>query len=431
MSKKNAIENTKVPHNPGDRDGSFGNHGVIRSVTATFAADPTAATDQRFYMANVIVPFGTDLTEIFRYNTDGTMDSEFGRVEIPALQQTYTAALDVEGLVFNQPAGEEGTITCVGVTIAIIDGGLYCYPAAARITTSGKIDETFGEKGVMLFKFRKPADGAIYLPTRYPSSFNIFRATVRHPTGDILFCCGLVDFNIRETTYVLVRMKSDGRPDESFGEEGVKVITSAYEANPPHWFDCSVDSGGRVMLVGATPEWNAGIVTRYNFAGDVDLTKTISLNEPGLDCHIVQSHVSDTGSITLLVYAGEPGQPHSRIAVLKLNESGETDETFNKGKHVFVDEIEAQVPCLDVDREGRIIVTGASTQSKGVGRVVRLLPNGERDTAFGDGGSKEYPDLTPINRGVIQNGVDILALTHVRDVFGDLEMVRLFGEGAA
>lgn len=442
MSDKSATNDVKAGHHAGDRDVTFAGDGVIRSVTQTFAADPTTTTEQKFYMSLTVKPIGTDASELFRYNADGTMDHDFPRVQITAINEEMSAVIDIQRLIFSQPKGKleaastAGTITCVGVTRALVrtgdeaTSGIYYYPAAVRITAEGKMDPDFGTKGVMLYKFDKERDGDGTRPNVQSSAFTSYPGTLQSG-GDILFCCGLADLKENKYAYALVKFKNDGLPDLSYGDRGVRVIAAAADRNAAHWKDYGVDAAGDLTLVGATSTWDAGIVTRYGADGEVDAnygpnhdgTQTLKIN--GLNSYINQIHVSEEGATTLLFAVDSLDTP---VAVVRLLKSGEQDPQFNDGKPILIGDIEKDNVRLAVDRQERIVVSGESLTSPGVARVVRLASNGTPDTSFGNSGVNEYPTLTPFNRVVIQNQSDILAVTVDRTWVDVPVIVRLLGE---
>jgi uncharacterized delta-60 repeat protein len=442
MSNKSAAGDVNVGHHAGDRDVNFAEDGVIRSVTRTFAADPTTAIEQKFYMSLTVKPIGTDASELFRYNADGTMDHDFPRVQITAINEEMSAVIDIQRLIFSQPKGKSGaastagTITCVGVTRALVrtgdegSTGIYYYPAAVRITAEGKMDQTFGTKGVMLYKFGKERDGSGNKPDEQSAPFNSYPGTLQSG-GDSLFCCGLLDQKVNRYAFALVKFKNDGLPDLSYGDRGVNVIAKATDSNAAHWKDYGVDAAGDLTLVGATSTWDAGIVTRYGADGEVDTTygpnhdgtQTLKIN--GLNSYINQIHVSEEGATTLLFAVDSLDTP---VAVVRLVKSGEQDPQFNDGKPVLIGDIEKDNVRLAVDRNERIVVSGESLTSPGVARVVRLASNGTPDTSFGNSGVNEYPTLTPFSRVVIQNQSDILAVTVDRTWVDVPVIVRLFGE---
>ncbi len=451
MSDKSATNDVKAGHHAGDRDVTFDRDGVIRSVTRRFAADPTDTadtTEQKIYMSLTVDPIGTDSSELFRYNADGTMDRDFPRVQITAIDEKMTAVIDIQRLIFTESKVEAGTtstagtkkttgtITCVGVTRALVKTGdsattgVYYYPAAVRITADGEMDQTFGNKGVMLYKYGKERDGDGTDANTLSSVFTSYPSTVQSG-GDILFCCGLIDLEKDKHAFALVKFKYDGQPDRSYGVNGVKVISTATDTAPPQWKDYGVDDKGDLTLVGATSSFDAGIVTRYGADGELDTnygpnhdgTQILQIN--GLKSHITQIHVSKEGATTLLFTVDSPDTP---VAVVRLVKSGESDPEFNGGKPVLIGDIKKDNVRFAVDRKERIVVSGESVTSPGVARLVRIASSGTPDTSFGDSGIKDYPTLTPFACVVIQNQSDILASTIDTTIIKSQVIVRLFGE---
>ncbi len=435
-----------VAHSAGGRDRTFNrNDAYIDDASRSFAVDPNMGSTQKFYMTNTPTAHQTP-SELLRYNADGTMDTSFPRVKLPTLNLGMFGKLDPHGLIFSQNKDGVDTITCVGVAKALIGEPnkehWYFYPAAIRVTALGEVDSSFGDQGAKVYQFVKEPDGNL-LPHQdmLSRAFTSYRGT-RQASGEIIFCCCLTNLILDNDSIVLVRMDADGKPVEGFGENGVRIITTLTEANPPTWNDYGIDKLGKVTLVGTTSSTAPtakGLLLRFDAKGEPDESygpegkKTIQVN--GLRTSIWSVTFSDNGKTTLLVAVGEASV--RRFAVVRFRDSGEYDPGFSVDEPFWIDGVTNA--HLAVDSKDRVIVSG-KIPANALARVFRILPTGTLDPEFdGDGegvnpgngnGVVEPSKLISFKRLVVQNGTDLLAHSHdfnSTDPNGQ-HMVRLWGE---
>jgi uncharacterized delta-60 repeat protein len=430
---------TNAAHVAGDRDLQFNTDGYLRHGGDPFVTDPTTDIDQRFY----VITYGESVnspSRIVGRLPDGPIDPAFGNLAIPVLDDTLRALIDVQGMIFNN----NGTITCVGITDVNTPTGRFYYPAAIRITTSGAMDESFGNKGRKIY----PVDlsgvsgaGESDAPDLKALShgFASVRRTVQE-SGDILFFCSLSKFNPTVGSYHLVKIAENGDPVATFGTNGVLTIPAGNPDRGLTWLDYGVDSNGSITLAGLGLGSNAseGVVTRYTSDGELDSgfgdggEKVIKIE--GANVYVKKASVSKDGEVILLLSVRDRLSAGSvEFAVMKLDSSGREDMSFNNGSALVLNEMGGQndsFVSMDVDAKNRIIVAGQDAASKQTARLTRITSGGTPDDTFGNNGSRTYDDLYAFHYMAIQNGTDILANSLDPDftVPNELLLFRFFGE---
>ncbi len=228
----------------GSLDPNFGVGGKVSTEIAKSPAygtprDLAIQTDQKILVAGYInraSPFDeeADIT-VIRYLPNGSLDLSFsddGIFTIPNLNFSQT--------------GEAISIQSDGKIL--IASRIYRPPGAGfsmiRLTEDGKLDNTFGENGMVLTKFGN-------------KSF----ATSIHLQADqkILLAGGGSDQNDKQN-FVLLRYLPDGSLDSTFGKDG-KTET---EFNGNSFAnDITIQKDGKIVLAGSAFD---NVNLRYNFA---------------------------------------------------------------------------------------------------------------------------------------------------------------------
>lgn len=445
MDENKRTDSVNATHVAGDRDLQFGGSGYVRYVRDPFVTDPTTNIDQGFYVISYGESANAPSTIVGRL-PDGAIDPGFGSLAIPYVDDDLRALIDIQGLIFDN----KGKITCVGITDVTTESGQYFYPAAIRITTSGEMDESFGNAGRRVYEvdLSKKGIGAAVDVTHVTGSgkshiqatshgFQSVRRTVQE-SGDILFFCKLLNGNTRVYSSHLVKIAENGEPVDSFGINGVLTIPSGGPDRRVQWLDYGIDGNGSITLAGSRQGAGVleGVVARYTSDGlidsgfGVDGEQIIKFGTAG---NFVKSvTVSGAGEVTMLLLVQDPSGA-AKFAVAKLDRSGSPDERFNGGEALLLSEmggVSNAFVSMEVDKDERIIVAGEDAITKQHARLTRIMPDGTLDTEFGNNGSRTYDELWAFLRLAIQNGTDILAIAYDADSNFPSEqlLVRFFGD---
>ncbi len=179
---------------------------------------------------------------VFRYNPDGMLDPSFGERGIVA---TYFSSLSVPVAVAVQP---DNKILVVGYTWGTLDFSDSDI-VLARYTSSGALDQGFGRGGKVTTNF---------------DARDQTRAAVLQPDGKILVSL-TANLNTNPVE-MLVRYRSDGTLDSSFGTDGKVVMEFAAQG-------LEIQADGKLVVAGGKLSGGYGgtAVARYLPNGGPDL----------------------------------------------------------------------------------------------------------------------------------------------------------------
>jgi uncharacterized delta-60 repeat protein len=194
----------------GARDTGFGSAGTVTTHVGAAAAAASALAvqpDGRIIVVGSAFSNGAtdDDFAVVRYTASGVLDPEFGNAGIATTDFSPAnpgagASLDRAGAVALQ---SDGKIVVGGFT-----RGKRPAFAVARYMPNGSLDAGFGRGGKVL------------LSAAEPQVFSL----VLQPGGEIVLAGSSAADN-GATPFTLVRLRSDGSPDTSFGDGGVAVAS--------------------------------------------------------------------------------------------------------------------------------------------------------------------------------------------------------------
>lgn len=349
---------------PGTLDSSFGVNGIA-SVTGFEIANATALqADGKIVVAGEI----TGSFVVSRFNNDGSIDAGFGQNGI-VKTNTYPSHNFYTSEATALAVQQDGKILVAG-------NGYYTDRYSddqydfliIRYNTDGSLDESFGDRGVVISDFERhvdyianiilQTDGKIIaggqswinpLIARYNTdgsfdeSFGDGKGWVRDQIGAVTSCRGLAlqaDGKIlelvgeQETFSHLVRYKTDGTRDSSFGVNG-KIVTDAVDKEQLQ--DIVVQEDGKILAAGYSYKddigANVGLLFRYNQNGSYDT----SFGEGGkiitkIDtARMTISHVfiqPDKQIITTGGYSSKFDISNYTGSVVKCNKDGSYNQHF-------------------------------------------------------------------------------------------------------
>jgi len=185
---------------------------------------------------------------ILRYNSDGSLDSSFGKGGVV----TYKGLSDANGWGRAVAIQPDGRIVMVGVSYTTKK----CDVVTVRYNADGSLDKGFGEGGVAL-------------STCPPGGRDWGRSIAIQRDGKIIVAGNT---RLRENTNILLlRYNANGKPDTSFGMGGVASYQSMVKKG--NWGQAvALLTGGKILIVGNSlsgPKKEA-YIARCNSDGTMD-----------------------------------------------------------------------------------------------------------------------------------------------------------------
>ena len=388
----------------GSLDSSFGTGGYVAFDDPSLHVEGNAAVLDSEGRILVAGKYGDDMC-IWRYNTDGTLDTSFNN-------QGY--ATD------DSAAAADDLYEAYGITL----------DSSGRIFVTGYSEDTSGYSDMTVWRYT--SEGVPYGFSGQgndPVTFNAGRsyaddegrAIVVDDEGNIYVAGTSVD----TSDYPVMALwcyNSDGSPKTSFGNNGI-IATSEADTSEDITYaraaDIALDSQGRIVIAGhylfEVPNTGSHIVVRrYNSDGTAD--STFSGDGWWTSHGIVGGDYLDaawglfiddnddiyiTGSIDRYSLSKDED-----LIVMKIKENGDLDLNFNNSGYITVgnaDGLSGNNNGLDIkiDGSGKILVAGLShyygdnpdTRLS----ILRFNPDGSLDTGFNNQGWVIFGSMGTIN----------------------------------
>src|SRR5262245_1191898 len=292
---------------PGDLDLSFGNGGIVRTITDFYhlsSREMLVQPDGKIVVCGWILDEDDNGVSFFlaRYHPTGALDASFGangRIIGPYLSG---------GLVGNGIALQpDGKIIAVG---PVFLGG----SAVHRYHANGTLDASFGTGGVVIT----------------PAEFNSDAKSVAVQADGKIVVVGYSNPQQQNYDFTVVRYNPDGSLDTSFNCTG-KVITSF--GNGSAALKVILQPDGKIVALGgaSTGITSAFALVRYNADGSLDsgfgvggkVIHAVSSGSSGIFDAVLQpdGKIVATGYL----YSRDFG---SASAIVRYNPNGSIDTTF-------------------------------------------------------------------------------------------------------
>ncbi|MBC8098836.1 MAG: hypothetical protein H7Y11_05300, partial [Armatimonadetes bacterium] len=330
----------------GGIDGTFGGDGVVTTIIETGAAPSSTAYAVLVDAQGRVIIGGSSSNEtteqnltLVRYQPDGTLDSSFGQNGI------VLSALDVVGpnTVYGLALDANGRLLVTGNAGAAL--------LVARYLPNGTLDTTFNSSGVLLVNYGDFASGVQVLVD----------------ANDHIIVAGNISYTPTTSDILLLRLKPDGSPDPSFGEQGM-VITNFGDSDLGR--SLAIDGDGRLIVGGVTANGAIGgiALARYLPNGNLDNSFgvggiSILLGKPLNDLALLPN-----GSLMVVSYwlIELPDGYTSDVLLTRFNPDGSLDTSFGQNGSLTTDLSEGAVDYASaavLDADGRLLVAGAANIS--------------------------------------------------------------------
>jgi len=288
-----------------------------------------------------------------------------------------------------QAVQSDGDVVVAGTAAPARSGSVFLL---LRFRGDGGLDPTFGTGGRVwtdLATLATPLRGAVTGDVALGSSSA--SAVVVQPDGRIVV--GGSTQSGGSTAFAILRYLADGRPDPSFGSEGL-TLTDFDPATNDAITSLALLPDGRILAAGVAGD--AAALARYRPDGHLDTTfgdardGTVTTGRGLLNA--LSLAVEEGGKLLVAGQAGLPGGPFD-MGVARYLADGVLDPGFGHGGVMTTDlGSTGEWPAGVVSGPGGTVVVGGTTGSSFA--LLRYTAHGWLDPTFGTGGlSTAGPEL--------------------------------------
>lgn len=344
-----AVRIARVRHN-GALDTTFGIQGSIKTA---LPLNPDATNlDEAIALGDGRIMLGFRNYEACRLHSDGSLDTSFGNAATPGCanvpglsREDSKKAYDGIGAMLVDSSGRITLVGYVNVQTKI-------HGALARLMPDGAVDQEFGNNGFVI--------------AGHDSHLHFNNASLA-PNGDVVIAGSIGEAQNVNDDFMLARFAAtDGKPVNSFGEDG--VVVSPFDT----------DGGKRDGAFAVT--------------------------------------VLPNGDIVAAGYASTSLPGAFRPAVIKLKSNGTPDVSFGpEGKRTYDPCAAHAFGCdlfisdIALSDDDRLVLGGWITPAAGFNDrnflAMRITPNGLLDSSFGD--NPDSPGSAVVQFDIEPDGEDL------------------------
>jgi len=372
-------------HDSGSLDTTFGNGGIVVSHNAAGGGGDDLGYSITTGPGGKIVVAGKSLighiaafpprddygVVTWRYNPDGTPDTPFGNDGV-VVYSPDQGGIDTG---FSVTTDSEGKILVAGQ----VDLGGYTYAVTLKYGSDGTPESSFDDDGAVLYDFERPYVYAGYAITT-DSRDKVLVTGFSHESG-----------------IITLRYNTDGTPDNSFDSDGISLYHNPASASDPDYgYSIAIDSKERILVTGYSTGSNSMLILRYKSNGELDVSfgkdGVVFARSSGLLYSTGRSITTDSEGRILVAGAASRGSDLD-MKIWRYNEDGTPDAAFGSDGVVVSHNAaggdgDDRGQSIVIDSRGRILVTGYSINSSGDADMViwRYNEDGTPDAAFDDDG---------------------------------------------
>jgi len=320
---------------------------------------------------------------VVRFNAGGTLDTTFNGTGIVVYDNTAGGSGDDSGKAVTVDSLDRILVT--GSTTSAGNRDMVIW----RYTSNGTLDTTFNGTGFVVYDNTAGGSGAD------------FGNAIAIDSDHKILVTGSSTTTGGTTDMVIWRFNANGTVDTGFGGDG--IVSAASGTGNASGNAIAIDNH-KILVTGSTTN-TAGtmdmVIWRFNANGTLDTTfnspKGFAVHDNAAGGNGDDSGnaiaIGDQGKI-LVAGSSRNSNGDTDMVVWRYKTDGTLDTTFNNGSGFVVDNGAAgsngddSGKGIDIDSQGRIIVTGSSTRSPGNTDMVvwRFNADGSLDITFADYG---------------------------------------------
>jgi uncharacterized delta-60 repeat protein len=351
----------------GDLDTSFGSGGTVTTAIGSSsdqARSLAIQSDGKIVVAGSSFNGSNDDFALVRYNTDGTLDTNFGN------GGTVTTAIgsgnDAARSIAIQSDGK--------IVLAGYSRGSNNDFALVRYNTDGSLDTNFGNGGKVTTAIGSGED-------------EVWSVAIQS-NGKIVVAG--YSFNGSNDDFALVRYDTDGSLDTTFDSDG--KVTTAIGSGNEKAYSVAIQSDGKIVVAGYSFNGSNDdfALVRYDTNGSLDTgfdSDSKVTTDVGSDNDYARSvALQSDGKI---VAAGQSYNGFNfDFALVRYNTNGSLDTNFDTDGKVINQIIQKDwAYSVAIQSDGKIVLAGYSKGSNYDFALVRYNTDGSLDTNFGNGGT--------------------------------------------
>jgi uncharacterized delta-60 repeat protein len=355
---------------PGTIDTTFGTAGLAFQPSNASVVALAAQPDGKIILGGEVYGTQVSTETVSRVSDTLVADTSFGTNGVLAIDFGTMGYEYIENL-FVQSNGDILAVSGGYNQAATLENAL-----AARITSAGALDPTFGTAG----------KSTVSMPGPMPTSVgSVLAAGVVQSDGKIVMVGGIPTAG--KGPQVFARFTTDGALDTSFGSAGFFEPTGSVGAA-----NCgALQSDGNIVAAGYAASGTSIVwqVERITPAGAYDTsygTMGVTTTALASDAYIFRCALDANGNLVVLGTDTVGGVPTFSLG--RYTPAGVFDPTFNHGLPIEVGLGPAKnslfPTTLLIDSMGRIMAVGGSVTNPIT--IVRLTPDGLLDLTFGTQG---------------------------------------------
>lgn len=384
----------------GDLDLTYGTNGLARTFETGLegAVDVAMQNDKSIVLAPMYDDFA-----VLRFNSDGTRDMTFGTGGKTVIDfKGSHSSIETDDIPYAVTVQADGKILVVGSTAPLPLGKARNF-AVARVNRNGGLDTTFGAGGIVVTDFFGEPDTAY---------------DVIEQVDNKIVVVGEADLN-QNTKFGIARYNSNGSPDTSFANAGIKTVGWGYGYNVA--YSVAQQSDGKLVVVGVaqTPNYDFAIARlRVNGTLDPGFGSSGLVSTAfswGYGTAYSQARSVAIASDGKIVVGGATYASTVSYFVGRYLTDGSLDPSFGNGGKVFTYYFGATATTISIS-SGRIILVGWAALNDGCSYyshrynaiLIGYNDDGSLDSTFGISGIVSYnpypADLSYCQSGMIIGG---------------------------
>ncbi|XZF14941.1 T9SS type A sorting domain-containing protein [Chitinophagaceae bacterium MMS25-I14] len=299
----------------------------------------------------------------------------------------FITLLFISNFASAQPSGLDSSFGVNGVANSTLPYSMYY--SALTIDHNGNIATVASWNGTTVlnrFLNNGTPDNSFGLQSTYmglgPFSGLMPAAMLQQPDGKLV-AGGMIYRASSDFDFGLTRVKANGTPDSSFGNNGLVTTDLGTPAPTMEYiYALALQPDGRIIAMGT--RYSQLALVRYlpngsldnSFANGGKLLAGIQVISPGAIA------IQPDGKI--LVAAAQYGSPTGVYTCLRYFANGTPDSTFNFSGSISVPIGQfGAINAMQLQPDGKILVAGTNMND---GLLLRLTPAGQRDMTFGTNG---------------------------------------------